>query len=553
MPEDYSSGGSDPVAGAARSPATDLTAEEMMSFVPNPARPYWMVTRFPVSMEEYGGVSPLGGGGPGSRGAAAGRAWGSWGRDGRGRRGRDHRRRGPRGRGRCLEAPEGETVATVPAALAPGLSANFEGLPQTAFQPPDNALAVGPNDVLVAVNTDLAGYSKAGALRFRWPNMGTLFNAVLPPGASLFDPRLAYDHYDQRWIVVSGARRESPAGSWLMVGISQGTDPAGAYWTWALDASLDGDTPTNNWADYPMLGFDTQAIYIASNMFQFSGGFAYVKLRILRKSDLYAGGSGPNHTIRWHDLWNLKNPDNTLAFTVQPAVHFRGTGGNPPAYLANALWPGGSSLTFWTLSNPLAFWAGGAPTLTRAAVNCRAYELPPDAQQLGSAVRVETNDARLLNAIYQFTGGVQRLWTCHTSRHTWPGDAEARSVVQWYEVDVPSKGVTQQGRFGANGRYYFFPAIQTDLNRNAYLVFSRCGSGEPAQLRQTGRRVGDTPGDLQSSTLVKTGEGAYNGGRWGDYFGICRDGGDPSTVWMYGEYADTGNTWATRVCAARFG
>jgi hypothetical protein len=53
--------------------------------------------------------------------------------------------------------------------------------------------------------------------------------------------------------------------------------------------------------------------------------------------------------------------------------------------------------------------------------------------------------------------------------------------------------------------------------------------------------------------LVKAGEGIYTGGRWGDYFGIGRDGGDSSTVWMYGQYADTGDAWATRVCAARFG
>ncbi len=100
---------------------------------------------------------------------------------------------------------------------------------------------------------------------------------------------------------------------------------------------------------------------------------------------------------------------------------------------------------------------------------------------------------------------------------------------------------------------YRFPAIQTDLARNAYLVFSRSGADEHAQLRQTGRRVGDPANDLQNSALVRAGEGSYTRGRWGDYFGICRDGGDGSTVWMYGEYAGTGDTWATRVCAARFG
>ena len=119
-------------------------------------------------------------------------------------------------------------------------------------------------------------------------------------------------------------------------------------------------------------------------------------------------------------------------------------------------------------------------------------------------------------------------------------------MVQWYEIDVPSQAVVQQNRYGATGRYYFFPVIQTDLARNAYLLFSRSSESEFGQLRQTGS-------DLQGSVLVKVGEGSYTRGRWGDYFGIGRDGGDSSTVWMYGQYADTGDAWATRVCAARFG
>jgi hypothetical protein len=338
-----------------------------------------------------------------------------------------------------------------------------------------------------------------------------------------------------------------------MVGVSQGADPAGAYWVWALDGMLNGSTPTNNWADYPMLGFDTQGIYISSNMFALNGGYQYAKLRILQKAEVYAGGNGPNHTIRWYDFWDLRNPDNSVAFTVQPAVHFRGVGGNPPAYLVNALWPGGNTLTMWTLTSPIAFWSGGAPSLTRVSVLCQQYDQPPDALQQGSNVRVATNDSRLLNAVFQYVGGVQRLWTSHTSKHTWPNEPEARSVVQWHEIDVVAKAVIQQNRYGAAGKYYFFPAIQTDLKRNAYLVFSRSSANEFPQLRQTGRRVSEALNDLQNSSLVKAGESSYTRGRWGDYFGICRDGGDSSTVWMYGEYADSGDTWGTRVCAARFG
>jgi hypothetical protein len=539
MAEDYESGASAPVTGASRS-LEEVTKAELLELPPVPARPSWMITRFPVDIEEWQRLE-LEARKPNPQHAALGALEDTTTED----------------QDREVEAilqdpPEGEVATMAAVVTAPSILASFDAIAQTPWRPPDNSIAVGPNDVLIAVNTDLAGYTKTGTLRFRWPNMTTLFSLVTPAGATLFDPRLAYDHYTQRWIVVVAARRNSPAGSWILVGVSQGPDPAGSYWIWATDAMVDGTNPTNNWADYPMLGFDSQAIYISSNMFQVGGGFQYPKLRVLNKAELYSGGTGPGHNIRWYDFWNLKNPDGSVAFTVQPAVHFRGTGGNPPAYLVNALWPTGNVLTMWTLSNPLAFWSGGTSTLAKDAINCRTYDIPPSAIQPGTTTRLVTNDSRLLNVIYQNVGGTQHLWTCHTSAHTWAGDSEARAVVQWYEIDVPSKAVVQQNAYGRAGSYYFFPAIQTDISRNAYLVFTRSGASEFGQVRQTGRRVSDPANDLQGSVLVKSGESSYTGERWGDYLGICRDGGDASAVWMYGEYAGTGDTWATRVCNAQF-
>lgn len=447
------------------------------------------------------------------------------------------------------DVPEDLVLGREPGALAPAATHSFEGTPQTGFRPPDCALAVGPSDVLVAVNVDLAAYRKDGSLRFRWPGMTSLFSSVLPSGAGLFDPKLAYDHYASRWIVVVAARRQSPAGSWIMLGVSQGADPGGAWWVWALDFAVDGSTPSGNWADYPMLGFDTQGIYITTNQFPFAGGggFSYAKLRILNKAEVYAGAA-----LQWYDFWNLRNPDNSLAFTVQSTMHFRGTGGNPPAYFCNALWPSGTTLTLWQLDDPLAHWRGAQPSLQAHRVACRNYDLPPDAEQPDTAIRVETNDSRLLSSVFQFVGGTQRLWTAHTSKITWAGDSVARSAVQWYEIDTTTRQVVQQGGFGTTGFYYYFPVIQTDISRNAHLLFSRSNSQEYGSLRQTGRLVTDSLNSLQGSALVKAGESAYTGGRWGDYFGHGRDGGDANRVWLYGEFADALNSWGTWVVATRF-
>ena len=48
------------------------------------------------------------------------------------------------------------------------MGTSFEGIPATAWRPPDNTCAVGPEHVMLAVNTDLAVYAKTGTLR--WAN-----------------------------------------------------------------------------------------------------------------------------------------------------------------------------------------------------------------------------------------------------------------------------------------------------------------------------------------------------------------------------------------------
>ncbi len=449
-----------------------------------------------------------------------------------------------------------EPGAVAPPATPPTVAANLAGLSSTPIDPPDPALAVGPDDVMIAVNDRFAVISKTQpAAPYALP-LAALFGAAVPPNAFLFDPKLAYDHHAQRWIVVSDARRQAPAGSWLVIAVSQTADPRGAYNTWTLDASYDGQTATNNWADFPGLGYDEQAVYIAVNMMAFGGGFQHAKLRILNKAELYPPAGQPAPPLRWFDIVNLPNPDGSRAFGVQPATHFRDGGG--PAYLVNALWPSGASLTLWTLTDPLAAWRGGTPSLANRAVPCYDYAQPPAAKQPGAPPLVGTDDVRLSAAAYDADGPAAGLWTAHTTKYTWPGEPEARSVVQWYQLDPAAGTVLQQGRYGEPGAYHYFPAVATAAGGDAFLVFGRSGTSDYAHLRATGRAGGDPAGRLRDSALVQAGASTYasaGGGttaRWGDYFSAARDPRDPGLVWLYGQYAGANGKWDTRVCAVRF-
>lgn len=444
------------------------------------------------------------------------------------------------------EQPEDAFGSFAPSANAPSVNSTFEAIPSTGWIPPDCVVATNGQEVVACVNSEFRVYSSTGTL-LRRNVYGSFFTPVLPnsPAIKIFDPRIIYDHYNNRFVMIVAATQSAPAKSWCGIAVSQTSNPNGAWWMWALDAAVDGATPTANWMDYPMLGFDAQAIYIGMNMFRGSA-FQYCKVRILNKAELYSGSA-----VRWFDFWNLKNPDGSTAFTVQPCCHFRGAGAGP-GYMINNHFGANNKMTVWTINNPLALWSGGAPTLSKVSIACRNYDIPPQAKQLGSAVTIATNDNRLLNAVYQHVGTTKRIWTAHNSKASWAGDTEARSVCQWYEVDVVSNSVTQSNFFGLKGYYYMFPAIQTDNSRNAYMVFSRCGATEYANLRLTGRRVTHAAGNMDGSTLIKAGESSHLTGRYGDYFGIGRNGTDPTSIVAIGEYAESGGNWGTYVVRSKY-
>jgi hypothetical protein len=427
-----------------------------------------------------------------------------------------------------------------PVSNAPISMTSFNGMNATGWVPPDCTMAVGPNHVLISVNTGMACYTKTGAAVFNIPNLATFLGAAVPAGAKIFDPKLIYDHYAGRYVLVIAASRSAPQGSWFIVASTNTNDPTGTWTLYSLNAMTTVGTAA--WADYPTVGFDSQAIYISSNQFGFVGGFQFSRVRILNKAQIYASAA-----VSWTDYNSLTNNDGSVAFTIQPCAHFHG-GGNGVAYFVNSYWPsanGSTKLTLWKLTNPIT-----APSLTRVAITVNNFAIPPTAVQPGGSLT--TGDIRLLNAVYQFSGGVQRVWTAHTVRVQWSGDATPRSAVRWYEIDVNSNAVVQQQDFGAANLYYSYPVIQIDSSRNAFMVFTTVGATTFAQMRQTGRKVTDPVSTMQGSALVKAGVSAHTSGRWGDYFGIARDPSLTNEVWGFAEFASASGQWGTWVVKMKF-
>ncbi len=404
-----------------------------------------------------------------------------------------------------------------PSPLAPGVGIDFNGMGQNGWIPYDAAIAVGPNHVLEMTNSQWAVYNRSG-MQLSINQFASWWGT---PAGTPFDPRCFYDAASNRYVMVAVSVNNTLA--FYHISVSQTGDPTGAWFSYQMDAELDGTTQTNLWADFPTLGYDDNAVYLGSNQFSQAGFFQYYKLRVLSKVQLYSGAA-----LTYTDFVDMRNADNTKAFTLQPARSLTPT---TTMYLLNNRSGSGSNVTLWSVTG-----APGAPVLTRqATITVGAYSLPPDAPQPNTSTLVATNDARVHETVWR-NGVLHAVFNESVS---------GRAAMRYLRINTAGNTLLKDASFTGSTTHYYFPAVAVDSADNVYFVFSRSSSTEFASLYQTGMTPADI--NIQASALVKAGVGTNTTGRWGDYSAVSIDPADSLAVWIYGGWANTSNRWATWV------
>lgn len=419
--------------------------------------------------------------------------------------------------------------------LLPIFNIDFAGIGFTNRVPPDPIIAVGPDHIIEMVNSSWVIFDKNGNKLFQttfydwWSNVS--------PSGNPFDPKLIFDHYSQRWVMLTVARSDTAGTSEYLLSVSDDANPFGTWCNWKLDATLDGTNPTTNWADYPQLGFDSNySIYITSNQFRF-GTFLYSKLRVIKKSEIYWNNECSE--VKWWDFWDFENEDSSKIFTWQPVHTLSPSSKEWLVNTENRLT--GDAITLWSLTNT-DLWP---PVLTReSTIPIKSYSAPPDAKQLGGPALIDTGDSRLYNAAYHDN----KIYTATSESCNWGTPENIESCIRFLVIDTINKVPEIDYRFGSDNFYYYYPAIYPDNAGNIYAGFSRSGSTEYVGIGYTGKRKDENY--IPMSAQIKSGEGyyeitdSYGRNRWGDYSGIALD---PSrgTIWINNEYPTVSNTWGT--------
>ncbi len=423
------------------------------------------------------------------------------------------------------------------------------------YIPSDAHGAAGPSHLVNVVNSAIQWYTKSGTLvggkrlghnDSMHSRVGSFFESLNPISVS-FDPKVIYDQFAERFVVVA-VEKTTPdpplymdSTSRILIAVSATNNPTGSWHFWEIDSNF-YICGAYRWADYPCIAVDDKAIYITANMsgFYSSQGAFGQRLWIVHKGigtgGFYDGGSA---VITCHDPYAEAGIDSSSG-TLQPAHRFGLPPGDFGTYLvALKVYPACDSLRLISVTDPL-----GTPTFTYVPIplgNIISDPLP-DAPQLISSRLIETVDMRCLHTVWRST----ELWGVMHVNPASGADA-GQATVFWFRIKTDSLSLLDYGFWGGEdlgvGTHTFYPSIAVDSSLNVSIGFGASGPSIYPGAYFTGRLAIDERGSMRGSGVLGVGTDFYNRGDpngntspWGDFSATSVDPSDGS-FWIFNQFA----------------
>ena len=386
--------------------------------------------------------------------------------------------------------------------------------------PPDTQVGVGPNYIVETVNLEMRIWKKDRTLVST-----TDLNSFFGTSANLSDPKIRFDPLSNRWfIAVISYNSSFTSGAWRLA-VSKTSDPL-SFVRYTISTSKSAP-------DFPALGVSSDKVILTANAFR-GNSFLGTEFLVINKANLTAGTSAASKYYA---------PPQGL-FTIQPAQSLPSTATSTATlYMAAVAYNSATSLRIWKVNG-----VPGVSSVTLSTANFTITSLisPPDASQAGTSTLIQTNDNRLLDAVYRDG----KLWVAANSACVPAGDIKTRACLRLMQFAIGSTTTKLQDfDFGQSGLYYYYPAIQVDGGNNLISVFSGSSASLYAGVYASGQRPADGSNTFQIPMPIHLGENAYTpfANRWGDYSGASIDPSDSGTIWVAGEYArvEGGSEWGT--------
>jgi hypothetical protein len=431
--------------------------------------------------------------------------------------------------------------------------------------PPDSMMAVGPSSVINAVNTALRIQSKAGATIAPATEFSTFFAPVITPGDDFTDPQVMYDDLAGRFYVCT--LEMSAAGNadldFAVSKTSSPTDFSSASWTefTRIRAVEEGGTA---FADYPQMGWNTDAVFVSLNQFPSAGGPVHDTMQ--PRSQVTDPRQSPVHDLivsisKAAILAGTPLAQNTNYFLTDVTTDLgQGDGDHRiliPARMHGAQ-PGNleyfvqrdQDLTSESRSSvnvvTMQGYLGGSAGFVTHTFDVNAYDDSPGTYST-SLIDDRVLSADWINNTLVATQNVGMV-------------GSMLSLSRWYEFNTAgSITLAQQGDVSlGSGIDTSFPSIAIAPGGNIGMTFiasNQDGSLAPS-VYVTGRRATDAAGTMEAPVLVQAGvPNPSQGTRSGDYSAAEYDPVDGS-FWAVNEYnVDAGSTddWGTAIAHFQLG
>ena len=439
------------------------------------------------------------------------------------------------------ETVEPEVRDYAPEMFESAVHLNKKAIDFTGWIPPDAVVAASSSYMLTAVNNGLTVYDSAGTEVQAFTNFTNFFAAKQPAGwqGFYFDPRVAYVVAESQFLILVLGRDDVAQTSYLFLGVSQTSDPTGAWWLYRYRA--DKNNQVDMWLDFPGLAGDGWGVYMTGNYFSNSGNnFQYAGLWSINPA-VYTGGSG-NGWKKTNITWPSTG---SAVFNIQPAVPYSIAGGEE-TFFAATYTSSGSEVLLMTMTGDRT----NNPALAKDEIGILAYDaIGENVDQPGTSQDLDGGDCRVGNAVY----AQRRVYVALSTDTDNDGD-RAGVIAAKLHVDNGTRE-WQKLTTGSDGKYYIYPAVTIGSGASTSPKIAWFGtwagsSKNPSTLyRLFDSGSSHTPIEFINT---KTGLDDYelldinNSNRWGDYSGAALQAGSDDMCGL-SQYATSNTTWATRL------
>lgn len=427
----------------------------------------------------------------------------------------------------------GETSSPAPSASL--LAADDDG----QVTVPDTAGAVGPNHLVVALNSLVQVQVRSGVI-LASTTLDSFFSS-LDRDIFCYDPRCLYDPYSRRWIL-SAAANPGTSNAGIVVAVSVTDDPTLDWFRYFIPCD-----PTRLVAiDSPTLGFNYKWIAVQANVFDAdSGSFLESQVLALNKTNFYSGGSGDfaRFKLSAADYGGSQVPATTLSPTEESLHFVKNWNGH---FVDSATGSAFGFLRVFSLTGGVGqeqFSAGGFVGTDQSTDSNfftwadSALGDPDLGNQNGTTNRIQLGDSRIQSVM--FRGG--SLWCAQTV--LLPAADPSRSGVQWWELNPAGQLLQRFVIDDPTGAWsYAYPSLAVNNHFDVLVGYNGFSSGVYASAYYALYPNAGVLNEPRSPVLMRAGSGPYVErfsvqNRWGDWSATCVDPVDDGSFWTLQEVA----------------